>query len=87
MFMFRRYGFTLVFTLIALALCLFNASGYDPHNLVFFALSIPVWITELVADIHTVPVGFMYALTIVSWMLIGRFTDWWLHRKEPEAEV
>lgn len=85
--MFRRYGFTISCTLIGLALCLFHASGYDPRNLIFFSLSIPVWLTEMVTDIHTVPIGFIYALTIISWMLIGRFVDWWIHREEPEAEA
>jgi len=70
-----RYPFTLACTLIGVALCLFNVSGRDPHNIFLFMFSIPVWLTELVYDIHRVNVWFIYALTVASWALIGYLAD------------
>ncbi|RUS48679.1 hypothetical protein [Cohnella sp. AR92] len=70
-----NYKVTLVLTLFAVALCLFNSTGYDPHNIFLFMLSVPIWFVELFGDIHQVNVYFMYALTIASWALIGYFCD------------
>ncbi|THF79908.1 hypothetical protein [Cohnella fermenti] len=69
------YKVTLVCTLLAAALCLFNATGYDPHNLFLFMLSVPIWFVELFGDIHAVNVYFMYLLTVVSWAVIGLCCD------------
>ncbi|MFC5529886.1 hypothetical protein [Cohnella yongneupensis] len=70
-----RYPITLACTLIGVALCLFNVSGYDPHNLFLFMFSVPAWLVELFVDIHQVNVWFMYLLTVLSWMLIGYLGD------------
>jgi hypothetical protein len=71
----RRYRVTLIFTLFAAALCLYNYSGYDAHNHWFFNFSIPIWFVEVFSDIHRVNVFFMYFLTILSWALIGYLAD------------
>jgi hypothetical protein len=83
--MFRKYRFTFIFAFIGLALCLLNATGYDPHNLLFFSLSIPVWLIELFSDIHRVPLNLIYALTILTWLAVGRFVDWWIERGRAQA--
>lgn len=70
-----RYPMTLACTLIGVALCLFNVTGYDPHNLFLFMFSVPAWLVELFTDIHNVNVWFMYVLTVLSWMLIGYLGD------------
>lgn len=70
-----RYPITLACTIIGVALCLFNATSYDPHNLLFFMFSIPAWFVELFADIHDVNVMVLYVLTVLSWMLIGFLGD------------
>jgi len=70
-----RYPMTLACTLIGVALCLFNVTGYDPHNLFLFMFSVPAWLAELFTDIHNVNVWFMYVLTVLSWMLIGYLGD------------
>ncbi|MBB6673857.1 hypothetical protein [Cohnella nanjingensis] len=70
-----RYTFTWVLALIGLALCLFNATGYDPHNLFLFMFSVPIWFVELFGDIHQVSVAWMYVLTVASWALIGYLAD------------
>lgn len=70
-----RYPFTIACTLIGIALCLFNVTGYDPHNLILIMFSIPMWFVELFTDIHSVNVWFMYALTVLSWALIGYIGD------------
>ncbi|MBH5318253.1 hypothetical protein I6N90_10575 [Paenibacillus sp. GSMTC-2017] len=70
-----RYRFTVIATLIGVAICAFNYTGYDPHNMVFFMLSIPVWIATFFVDIHEVSVLLMYALTILSWGLLGFIAD------------
>jgi hypothetical protein len=70
-----RYPFTLACTLIGIALCLFNVTGYDPHNLFLIMFSIPMWLVELFTDFHTVSIWLMYALTVLSWALIGYFGD------------
>ncbi|WP_270170050.1 hypothetical protein [Paenibacillus sp. SYP-B4298] len=71
-----RYPFTLIAILFSIALCLFSYSGYDPHNMIFFMLSVPSWFIELAADIHHVSIIPVYALTILSWGLIGLAADW-----------
>ncbi|CAM4314201.1 hypothetical protein [Paenibacillus tarimensis] len=71
----RRYPFTIAATLFGVALCMYNYTGYDPHNFIFFMLSVPAWAVDLFVDIHEVSVLLMYALTIASWALIGYITD------------
>ena len=75
-----RYPATAIGTLIGLALCLFNATGYDPHNLFLMMFSVPMWFVEFFADLHSVSVWLMYALTVLSWALIGYLTDLGLSR-------
>jgi len=70
-----RYTFTIAGTLIGAALCLFNVTGYDPHNIFLMMFSVPMWFVELFADMHTVNVWFMYVLTVISWALIGYLAD------------
>ncbi|WP_141506177.1 hypothetical protein [Paenibacillus luteus] len=70
-----RYPVTIVATLIGLAICLFNYTGYDPHNFVFFMLSIPAWVVDLFVDIHEVSVLLMYVLTVLTWALLGFVAD------------
>ncbi|MEV5028757.1 hypothetical protein [Paenibacillus sp. LPE1-1-1.1] len=70
-----RYRVTIIATLIGLAICLFNYTGYDPHNFVFFMLSIPAWVVDLFVDVHEVSVLLMYALTILTWALLGFIAD------------
>lgn len=70
-----RYPITIACTLIGVALCLFNVTGYDPHNLFLMMFSVPMWLVELFTDIHRVNVWFMYALTVLSWALIGYLGD------------
>lgn len=70
-----RYTSTLTCTLIGAALCLFNYSGYDPHNIFLFMFSVPMWLVELFTDVHQVNVWLMYVLTVLSWALIGFLID------------
>jgi hypothetical protein len=70
-----RYSVTISAALIGLAICLFNATGYDPHNFIFFMLSIPAWIAELLYDIHNVAVLPMYIWTVLSWAALGFIAD------------
>lgn len=70
-----RYRVTLACTLIGAALCLFNATGYDPHNIFLFMFSVPIWFVEVFGDIHQVNVWLMYLLTVLSWALIGYLSD------------
>lgn len=70
-----RLPFTIGCAIIGMALCLFNVTGYDPHNLFLFMFSVPMWFVELFTDIHNVNIWFMYALTVLSWALIGFLVD------------
>ncbi|GLX69313.1 hypothetical protein [Paenibacillus glycanilyticus] len=70
-----RFPVMFVATLIGLALCVYNSTGYDPHNFVFFMFSIPAWIMDLFVDIHDVNVLLMYVLTVASWALLGYIAD------------
>ncbi|MCR2806491.1 hypothetical protein [Paenibacillus soyae] len=70
-----RYTFTTIATLIGLAICAFNYTGYDPHNMVFFMLSVPAWVTDFFVDIHEVSVLLLYALTVLTWALVGYVAD------------
>jgi len=71
-----RYPITGVCTIIGLALCLFNWTGYDPHNLFLMMFSVPMWFVEVFTDIHRVNIWTMYALTVISWALIGYLGDY-----------
>ncbi|MFC5405269.1 hypothetical protein [Cohnella soli] len=75
-----RYTMTWACAAIGLALCLFNASGYDPHNLFLMMFSVPMWLVELFTDMHNVSVWLMYALTVLSWLLIGYLGDQAIYR-------
>jgi hypothetical protein len=75
-----RYPVTIVATIIGLAICLFNYTGYDPHNFVFFMLSIPAWFVDLFIDVHEVSVLLMYVLTVVTWALLGFIADMLISR-------
>lgn len=70
-----RYSVTITATLIGIAICAFNYTGYDPHNMIFFMLSIPAWFVEFFIDVHEVSVLLMYVLTIISWALLGFIAD------------
>ncbi|QHT62127.1 hypothetical protein GXP70_20525 [Paenibacillus lycopersici] len=75
-----RYPVTIAATLIGVALCLYNSTGYDPHNMVLFMFSVPAWFTDMIVDIHTVNVYLMYVLTVASWALLGFICDWGIAR-------
>ncbi|WP_243866966.1 hypothetical protein [Paenibacillus sp. BK720] len=64
-----------VATFIGLALCVYNSTGYDPHNFVFFMFSPPAWIADMFVDIHKVNVLLMYVLTVATWALLGYIAD------------
>ncbi|WP_115990511.1 hypothetical protein [Cohnella lupini] len=70
-----RNAMTIACTLIGIALSLFNASGYDPHNLFLMMFSVPMWFVEVFTDIHRVNIWFMYVLTVISWAAIGYAGD------------
>ncbi len=71
---------TLWFTLFGIASVLYHVAGLDHDNIVFYQLSIPVWILPLFVDILTMNKYVLYALTIISWFLVGLGVDW-LRRK------
>ncbi|NIK67366.1 hypothetical protein FHT67_000790 [Paenibacillus sp. BK720] len=70
-----RYPVMFVATFIGLALCVYNSTGYDPHNFVFFMFSPPAWIADMFVDIHKVNVLLMYVLTVATWALLGYIAD------------
>lgn len=70
-----RYPVTIAATIIGLAISLFNYTGYDPHNFIFFMLSIPAWVVDLFVDVHEVSVMLMYVLTVITWGLLGFAAD------------
>ncbi|MWC28875.1 hypothetical protein [Paenibacillus sp. MMS18-CY102] len=82
-----RYPVTIVATLIGLALCLYNSTGYDPHNFVFFMLSIPAWIADLAFDIHNVAVMSIYVWTVVTWAALGFVADLIIHRQRTRRQA
>lgn len=83
-----RYKVTIIATLIGLAICAFNYTGYDMHNMVFFMFSIPAWFADLFVDIHEVSVLLLYVLTVLTWALLGFITDLIIardRRRNPNA--
>ncbi|WP_276356416.1 hypothetical protein [Cohnella caldifontis] len=82
-----RYPATLAFALFGIALCLFNSTGYDPHNVFLFMFSVPIWFVELFTDIHRVNVWSMYALTVASYVLIGYLVDLGIHRVRTKKQA
>ncbi|WP_127532532.1 hypothetical protein [Paenibacillus kobensis] len=76
-----RFTVTIAAALIGLAICLFNSTGYDPHNFVFFMLSIPAWIAELLFDIHNVSVMSLYVWTVLTWAALGFIVDAVINRQ------
>lgn len=75
-----RYRVTAITVLLSVLLCLYNYTGYDPHNMVFFMFSIPGWFADMFVDIHKLNVVLMYVLTVASWAAIGLFCDWMIAR-------
>lgn len=75
---------TIILTLFSVALSLFNYLGLDPENIIFYSLSIPVWIIEMVSDIHYFNVLLVYLLTILSYALIGFYGDRFLQRRKAQ---
>ncbi|GAA3402851.1 hypothetical protein ACFFNY_05265 [Paenibacillus hodogayensis] len=80
-----RYKVTMIFTLFACALCLFNYSGLDPDNIFLFMFSVPVWLIEAVNDIHNANVFGVYALTIASYALFGMIGDHLRYRRRARS--
>jgi len=76
-----RFTVTIAAALIGLAICLFNSTGYDPHNFVFFMLSIPAWIADLLFDIHNVSVMSLYVWTVLTWAALGFIADAVINRQ------
>ncbi|MEF3302867.1 hypothetical protein [Paenibacillus sp. GYB003] len=80
-----KYKATFVLTLFAVALCLFNYSGLDPDNIFLFMLSVPVWLIEIVGDIHYVNLFAVYLLTIVSYALFGAIGDYFRLKRRARS--
>lgn len=76
---------TLVFTVFAIALCLFNYTGIDPDNIFLFMFSVPVWLLEIFSDIHYYNIYFVYLLTIASYAGFGLIGDYYRQKKEARA--
>ncbi|MFD2613329.1 hypothetical protein [Paenibacillus gansuensis] len=74
----KRYRYTILFTLFGVLLCLINLSGYDPHNLLFFNLSVPMWIIEAFYDTHKVSLTIFYITTILSYTVMGAVIDYFI---------
>lgn len=79
-----RYKLTAIATLIGVAICAFNYTGYDPHNMFFFMLSIPAWFVDFFVDVHEVSVLLMYVLTIITWALLGFAADRMIARQRKQ---
>ncbi len=82
-----RLTVTTIAVLLGLMLCAFNYTGYDPHNMFFFMFSVPAWIVPLFTDIHNVSVLLMYALTIITWGLLGFFADAMIAKQRKERST
>lgn len=82
-----RYPVTFAAVLISLALCLYNYTGTDPHNIVFFMFSPPAWAVDLLVDIHEVSVLLMYALTVLTYALIGYIADRIIRRERTKRRT
>ncbi len=71
-----KYKATMILTLFAIVLCLFNYSGVDPDNIFLFMFSVPVWLLEIFSDIHYYNIYFVYLLTVVTYAIFGRIGDY-----------
>lgn len=80
-----KYKVTFIMTLFGCALCLFNYSGFDPDNIFFFMLSVPVWLIEIFSDIHYFNVYAVYLLTIATYALFGRIGDYFRLRRKARS--
>lgn len=80
-----RYKVTLIMTLIACALCLFNYSGLDPDNIFLFMFSVPVWLIEIAGDIHYFSRGTVYVLTIAAYALFGYIGDHYRFKRRARS--
>lgn len=72
--------YTWLFTFIGAALCLVHYlfHDYDSVYMIFYALSIPAWFAPVVSNVNDISMAGMlliYALTIVSWGVIGYVID------------
>jgi hypothetical protein len=80
-----KYKATLIMTLIGCAVCLFNYSGMDPDNIFLFMLSVPVWLIEIVGDIHYFNVYIVYLLTVASYALFGAIGDYFRLKRRARS--
>ena len=78
--LYKRWSFWL--TAFAIGVCTFNLLGYDDKNLLLFFASPPGWLIEsnwfAIHFTHpaNIPIGLIYILTILFWLLFGCILDW-----------
>ncbi|UJF33328.1 hypothetical protein [Paenibacillus hexagrammi] len=72
--------FTWLFTFIGAALCVVHYMFHDHDSiyLIFYALSVPAWFAPVVSNIYEISplkMLFIYALTIITWGIVGYVID------------
>lgn len=72
--------FTFTFAAIGLLLCVIHFFGHEsgPVYLLFYALSVPAWFTPIMVDVTRITITNMmviYALTVLTWGIIGLVID------------
>lgn len=81
----RRHSLTLAFTAFGVVLCAADLLRLDPDHLYLFMFSVPVWVIEMFADVHTVNAFAVYALTVAFWALVGRIADLLVFRRRQSV--
>lgn len=82
--LFRK--FTFWFPFVAVVICLLNFFGIDRDNALLMSVSIPAWIYEMVYDVHTVHLAWLYSSTIIFWLVFGFFLDRAVARAQKTAK-
>lgn len=74
-------------TLGALMVCLFNYSGLDRDNLLFFMVSVPAWLIEMYQELYGVNRYFVYLATVLFYFLLGYTIDFFLAKARQSKPV
>lgn len=76
----KRFAFWL--PAVSAIVIVFNMSGSDDYNILFFFTSPPAWLVEGTGIVNSASVPFpvYYAVTLLFWLFFGWSIDWLISR-------
>jgi len=74
-----RWKVTFWLTLFSVLLCIYHYMGYDHDHIVLIIFSPPAWVIPLFTSLQLISKPVIYALTVITWFLIGLAIDAVIH--------